>query len=126
MLKLTFLMKRKQGMSFDDFRDYYENRHAPLAAQLCPHLVHYTRTYVTDCQPLARSAQLPDRGFDCITECWYDVEGSWEDRKMDLLPADAFKQLAADEENFLDRRANRLLMTEQAISDPQTLQGNRS
>jgi len=125
MLKLTFLMKRKEGMSPKAFRDYYENNHAPLAATLCPHLVHYTRTYITDWQPLARSAQLPDLGFDCITECWYDVEGTWDERKMDLLPADVFRQLAADEENFLDRRANRLLMTSEEENDPATLLGNR-
>lgn len=125
MLKLTFLMKRKQGMSFEAFRDYYENNHAPLAADLCPHMVRYTRTYLTGWQPLARSAQLPDPDFDCITECWYDVEGTWDERKLDLLPAEVFKQLAADEENFLDRRANRMVMCETEESEPGTLLGNR-
>lgn len=125
MLKLTFLMKRKQGMSFEAFRDYYENNHAPLASRLCPHLVRYTRTYLTGWEPLARSAQLPDPDFDCITECWYDVEGNWEERKMDLLPAEVFKQLAADEENFLDRRANRMVSTQQHESEPRTLLGNQ-
>jgi EthD domain len=124
MLKLTFLMKRKPGMSLAAFRDYYENNHAPLASQLCPGMVRYTRTYIVDWQPLARSAQLPALDFDCITECWYDVEGTWEERKADLLPPEVFRQLAADEENFLDRRANRLLMAEQVVSDPETLQGN--
>jgi len=124
MLKLTFLMKRRQGMSFEDFRNYYENRHAPLAASLCPNLVRYTRTYLTGWEPLARSMQLPEPGFDCITECCYDVEGSWEERKADLLPADVFRQLAADEENFLDRRANRLVMTQQEESRPETFLGN--
>jgi len=125
VLKLTFLMKRKEGMSFEAFRDYYENNHAPLAASLCPHLVKYTRTYITGWQPLARSAQLPEPGFDCITECWYDVEGTWDERKMDLLPAEVFKQLAADEENFLDRRANRMVSTELETSESDTLLGNR-
>jgi len=125
MLKLTFLMKRKQGMSLDAFRDYYENNHAPLAAGLCPHLVRYRRTYVTDWEPLARSAQLPELSFDCITECWYQVEGTWEERKMDLLPPDVFRQLAADEENFLDRRANRLVTTQQDESRPERLLGNQ-
>jgi len=35
MLKLTMLMKRKPGMSFADFRDYYEGQHAPMASRLC-------------------------------------------------------------------------------------------
>ena len=126
MLKLTFLMKRKQGMGFDAFRDYYENNHAPLAATLCPHLVRYRRTYLTGWESLARSAQLPDPDFDCITECWYDVEGTWDERKLDLLPAEVFRQLAADEENFLDRRANRLVATEQIESEPDTLLGSKS
>jgi uncharacterized protein (TIGR02118 family) len=125
MLKLTFLMKRKPGMSPEAFRHYYENQHAPLAARLCPGLVRYTRTYIADCQPLARSAQLPALDFDCITECWYDVEGSWEERKVDLLPPEVFRQLAADEENFLDRRANSMLLTQQEVSDPQSLAGHR-
>lgn len=124
MLKLTFLMKRKQGMSFADFRDYYENRHAPMAAAECPGLVRYTRTYVTEMIPLSRRAQLPELDFDCITECWYDVEGSWEERSKDLLPPEVFKRMAADEENFLDRASTRLLLTEQSESAPGTLCGN--
>src|SRR5690606_4736050 len=113
MLKLTFLMKRKPGMSFADFRDYYETRHAPLASALCPSLVRYTRTYVTDCIAMSRSAPASEPDFDCITQCWYDVEGGWEERSKDLLPPDVFKQMAADEENFLDRARTRLLITEE-------------
>ena len=68
---------------------------------------------------------MPALDFDCITECWYDGEGSWEERKVDLLPPEVFRQLAADEENFLDRRANRMLLTQQEVSDPQSLAGHR-
>lgn len=87
--------------------------------------MRYRRTDLTGWEPLARSAQLPDPDFDCITKCWYDVEGTREQRKMDLLPADGFRRLAADEENFLDRRANRLVATEPIESKPETLLGNR-
>lgn len=126
MLKLTMLMKRKPGMSFADFRAYYETRHAPLASALCPNLVRYTRTYVTQCIPMSRRAPAFEDDFDCITECWYDVEGGWEERAKDLLPPDVFKQMAADEEHFLDRTRTRLLITEEAESPAETLAGNRA
>ena len=125
MLKLTFLMKRKPGMSFADFRDYYESRHAPMAAELCPNLVRYTRTYITDSMPLSRRADLSELDFDCITQCWYDVEGSWEERSKDLLPPDVFKRMAADEENFLDRTRTRLLLTDEEESPAEMLAGNK-
>ena len=124
MLKLTFLMKRKSGLSFAEFRDYYENHHAPMAAALCPNLVRYTRTYVTECIALSRRAPSSNVDFDCITECWYDVEGGWEERSKDLLPPDIFRQMAGDEENFLDRAATKLLITEQEESPAKSLAGN--
>lgn len=116
MLKLTFLMKRKAGLTPAQFRDYYENHHAPMAAAECPNLVRYTRTYVTDMIPMSRRAQATELDFDCITQCWYDVEGGWEERSKDLLPPEVFKRMAADEENFLDRASTRLLLTEECES----------
>lgn len=126
MIKLTFLMKRKDGMSFADFQRYYEENHAPLAAAQCAGLVRYRRTYVTGTQPMARNPSASEAGFDCITECWYDVEGSWEERSRDLLPPDVFRRMAADEENFLDRSATRLLFVEECESTAETLAGNRN
>lgn len=126
MLKLTMLMKRKPGMSFADFRDYYETRHAPLASALCPNLVRYTRTYVMESIPMSRRAPPSETDFDCITECWYNVEGNWEERSKDLLPPEIFKQMAADEENFIDRTRTRLLITEIEESPAETLAGNQA
>jgi uncharacterized protein (TIGR02118 family) len=44
MVKLTITLSRKDDMGFEAFREYYEEEHAPLAAQL-PGLQEYTVTF---------------------------------------------------------------------------------
>lgn len=39
-------MKRKPEMSTQEFRDYYDNHHAPLAAKSSSALWPYVRTYL--------------------------------------------------------------------------------
>ncbi|MFT5417340.1 MAG: hypothetical protein ACI915_003677, partial [Gammaproteobacteria bacterium] len=36
MFKVIILIKRKNGMSVEEFRNYYEAKHAPLGASKIP------------------------------------------------------------------------------------------
>jgi EthD domain len=53
--KILLFMKRRAGMSVEDFRDYYENHHVPLVTKGAPSLGRYVRRYI---EPLAH----PDTG----------------------------------------------------------------
>jgi uncharacterized protein (TIGR02118 family) len=61
MIKFVALIKRKEGLTRQEFRDHYENVHAPLAME-CYGFSHYVRNYVVTVEG------APDSGFDVVTE----------------------------------------------------------
>ena len=46
MVKLIFLFRRKSGTTFQQFREYYEHNHVPLAVRLLPYFKSYKRNYI--------------------------------------------------------------------------------
>jgi EthD domain len=110
MIKVVLLVRRRPGLSREEFRAHYEGTHAPLAARSLAHLSGYTRNFVTG----------PDNGADpdCITEFWYELEPPWS-RARELVADDAIRaMLAVDEARFMDRGSMRTLIVEECASAP--------
>jgi uncharacterized protein (TIGR02118 family) len=116
MIKLMLLLTRKPGMSFADFRDYYEDHHVRLATSFATPLVRYKRNYID-------AAVLGAPGCDCITEVWYDVPGTWEEQRSRIVSPEMSARIAADEEKFLDRQATRIVVVDEVESGADTLFG---
>jgi uncharacterized protein (TIGR02118 family) len=115
MFKLIIMAKRRPGMSMDEFRDYYEKRHAALVRNITPMMRRYRRNYLT---PLSSAlAAGEDAPFDCVTEAWFDSEGDFQ-RSLQSLVADTEKTtaLAKDEENLFDRSTIRIFTALEAES----------
>jgi uncharacterized protein (TIGR02118 family) len=119
MIKLTMLIRRKQGMTRAQFREYYETRHIPLAEAHTPHLVGYKRNFIVG--QFAGEDQ-----FDCITEFWFDVEGDYAELRGALFPPEVTALMAEDEANFIDRSKSQLFLIEETASPPENLLGNRA
>jgi uncharacterized protein (TIGR02118 family) len=117
MIKLMLLLTRKPGMSFAEFRDYYESRHVPLASSFATPLLRYKRNYV-------EATMLGAPECDCITEVWYDVGGQWQEQRSRIVSPEMSALIAADEENFLDRPATRIVVVEESESIPESLPGS--
>ena len=67
MVKQMFLIKRKEGMSHDDFRKYYLEQHAPLVRKAFPEIIRYAINFVHQGK---REAV-----YDAVTEIvWPDFE----------------------------------------------------
>lgn len=97
MLKEMLLIKRKQGLSAEEFRQHYEEVHAPLIMKLCPSVKKYARNYVT----AAVSGENP--GYDCITEVWYEnTDGFKEMGKVYM--SEAGKPIRESEDKFMDSK----------------------
>ena len=126
MVKLMIMLKRKSGMSSEDFRHYYETKHVPLGDKYIGHLlVDYKRHY-----PLAMSAfggneiganekweggrfqpkQAVECGYDVISV--YTLRDPADVQEMTKILSDPVVQrtLAEDESRFLDRAACRMGM----------------
>jgi uncharacterized protein (TIGR02118 family) len=64
MFKAMYLVKRKPGMSYDDYAKHQMEVHAPLA-----HRLPGMRRYHVD---LLRPIDGQDQPFDAIVSVWYD------------------------------------------------------
>jgi uncharacterized protein (TIGR02118 family) len=107
MFKFMVMMKRKPGITREEFRRYYEEVHAPAALKRFP-IRKYVRNYVV-VPPGA-----PEPGFDCITEFWYD---SMEDARS---TARIWKHQGGlgDETSFIDAASEVSFQVEEGVSEP--------
>ena len=112
-VKLVGFVKRKQGMSFEEFQQYYENNHAKLVT-LVPRVQRAFRRYL---QPLV--GQLPHMGkqhgeqdFDAITELWFKNREDLEFAFSRFAEPSIAKIFADDEENLFDRSSARTFVIE--------------
>ncbi len=91
MLKMVFLINRRPDMEAEDFRRYWKETHAPIAAKL-PGLRKYVQNHF---------AAAPDGTppvYDGFAELWWD-----DAEAMEQSMASAEGQAAvADGDNFLD------------------------
>ena len=77
MFKAVVLLKRKAGMTFEDFVNYYESTHAKLGERVVPTAERYIRRYLTPYPtPEPEQGQEPD--YDAITEIWFKDRATFE------------------------------------------------
>jgi len=129
MLKLTFCLRRKPGMSREEFQNYWFNHHAPLVTQFAA--ATGTRQYVqchtreNKLTELIRrgkrgpSGDLPE-GYDGVAQIYWN---SVEDLKSTLNNPgnlEAAKALLEDERKFIDLANSPLWFGEEkiGIGDP--------
>ena len=101
MFKVIVLLKRKKGMSFDEFKRAYEAKHAIVGRSVAPLMRKYVRNFLTPAS--SELAPEGDPPFDCVTEVWYDSEEDYR-RTMEANASDpnAKALLAQDREDFFD------------------------
>ena len=91
-MKVHIWLRRKQGMSDDEFRDYWLSKHAPIARDGYGHLHSYRVGLVT------RVPEGQERPYDGVAEL------TWDDRdgfKADMA-TEAAKRSTKDLANFTD------------------------
>jgi hypothetical protein len=121
MTKIVVLIRRKPELSRGEFRDYYEERHVPLALRFIrPFLLDYRRTYLeseagyADMVSGEDEAPAADGGaYDCITEMWFRDAAALEAMFETLSRPDVRAALTEDENRFLDRESVRVIQCEE-------------
>ena len=91
-VKTIGFMPRRQDMTRESFRAYYEERHAPLAVPLFP-FRRYRRNHLAD--------PSVEPGFDCVSEFWV----ASLQRIGELMGGEVGDTMRTDERNFLDQPA---------------------
>jgi len=105
--KILLFMKRKPGMSVEAFRDYYETRHAPLAAKYASGVKRYVRRYLNP-QPNAETGRLDELPFDVITELWFDNEKIFKGTVAYISTTIMPDEIVEDEKQLFDRSNMRM------------------
>lgn len=96
MVKVISLLKRKDGLTQEEFSRYWEEKHGPLVIRVVPGLKGYIQNH---------PARLPGGGepqIDGVAELWFDSLESWQAAAKFHL-GDGGKVIRDDEEKFLDQ-----------------------
>ena len=73
MPKMVILIKKKPGMSREDFINHYETSHAVLGKRLLGHLwTKYVRNYPVSLMAYQPEENSVDDTYDAVTETWTD------------------------------------------------------
>ena len=109
MVKAVALIKRKPGLSREEFARHYEEVHAPLILKHSPTLKRYVRNHVI----VPAGAEEPE--YDCVTELWYDNMDGYK-ATIDFWLSEAGKVIRDDEDSFLDRSKLAFFLVEEHVS----------
>lgn len=111
-------------MSFEAFREHYENGHALLGEKYFGHLfASYRRNYIPSGTRLLDGTTV-ENAYDCLTELVFrDPEGYLELKRIASQP-DVYRALVADEELFLDRTVCVNAISQPIESDVERFRGN--
>ena len=117
MFKALFHIKRKPGLSHEQFRHHFETVHVKMAQKYFGHLmIGYQRNYpseVIEGARVNRSERQAD--FDCISE-WMLPDRAAFDQIMAMFADPVIGQeFYEDEENFLDRESTMLVLCDDVV-----------
>ena len=114
--KILMPMKRRPGMSVEDFRAYYEGHHAPMAARYSRGITRYVRRYL-DPHPHPETGPCDELPYDVITELWFEDEaifkGTLAYLTSQIMPAEVIE----DERRLFDRSSFRIVTVVECDTD---------
>lgn len=119
MMKMIALIKRKAGLSSEQFREHYETSHAPLITELLPFFTDYRRNYQDPSlqfHPDHVEAVYQGPDFDVMTEISFASKADYEKMVTALEDPQIAERIRADEEQFIDRASIALYMTEEVVN----------
>lgn len=120
MIKLVFTLRRREGITRDEFQLYWREKHAPLVQRHAAALhirryiqVHLAETDLDEAIAAPRSSQ--PRLYDGVAELWWD---SLEDLSA-VFSTDAgqaaAQELLDDEQRFIDLPRSPLWLGEENV-----------
>ena len=102
MIKAIYLIRRRPGMSYEDFHRYWREVHGAIAARI-PGLRRYVQCHAL---PVAPAIDDP---FDGAAEAWFDDM----DAVRRALESPEYAAARADESRFIDLDRTSLIFTEE-------------
>jgi hypothetical protein len=118
-IKKIVMVRRKAGLTPEEFRDGYENSHSRLAVELFGHLwLSYKRHYLTTGHCFAEGGEDkgPDQvGFDAVSEFVFRDEHAYAE--MTKIRPEDVARLKADEDKWFDLSRSFLMSCDMVEED---------
>lgn len=112
------LLKRKPGISLEEFIERYEREHVPFVEKYASRLRHYSRHYLHPGSHAVHGDVVAEPEYDVITELWYEDRSAFEDQQQGMRDRpEAIAAVVADEEKLFDRAKSRTVYVEDHVSD---------
>lgn len=105
-VKSIDFVKRKEGMSVDDFQKYWKDVHGPLC-NAAPAMRRYVQNHTR--RSIYASGRTPP--FDGVAMTWFDDMQALRD----AAPTPEFERLRVDVQNFVAREKSPFVLTEEHI-----------
>ena len=105
--KILLFMKRRPGMTFEAFQDYYENHHVPLCEKYTSNVSRYVRRFLTP-HPNPETGATEELPFDVITELWFEDEAIFRGTVEYLATSIMPDEVVEDEKRLFDRTKTRM------------------
>jgi uncharacterized protein (TIGR02118 family) len=109
MVKLTCLVRRRAGMSPEEFHRYWREQHGPLVISTASgsHVIRYVQHH----RALEDYTGDDDPGYDGVTEQWF---ANMDEYKAHVAEPD-FARVWADIAKFLDTDRLEFVLTEEPV-----------
>jgi len=117
MIKNIALLKRKDGISREDFIAYYETKHVPLILSLFPDIAKYVRNFLSDEGQRYMFPNASPIDFDVVTEIWLKDRAAYDRFTAIAADPDVMAKVMADEAHFLDSSRSRMFVVEERASN---------
>ena len=107
MIKVIVMVKRKPGISREEFYKYWKNVHGPLVANHIPGLKKYIQNHFID---------MPGQEYegDGFIETWYDDVDSWQ-KSMEHGKTKEAKPLIEDWAKIADMSPPKMWVVEEHV-----------
>ena len=117
MIKLTFCLVRKDGLSRAEFQTYWRETHAPLVASVAEtlNIRRYVQAHTMDDAINAgiRGSRNAPEGYDGVAELWWDSLPSLAAPGATEAGRTAGAMLLEDERKFIDLERSPLFFGEE-------------
>ena len=112
MIKMIITIKRREGMSHEEFAHYQREIHRPLLMAI-PEARQYIRRFVVSYPIPAPDYSGPS--YDSVVEAWFD---SMEDMNALYFSDNFFQKVDPDHSNFMDLSSYGRIVAEEEVVLP--------
>jgi EthD domain len=123
--KVISMMKRNPNVSAEEFKEFYERKHAPAAAKvLVKYCSDYRRNYLSKqfltIDGTVRELQDPQGPdsfpYDIVNEFWFKDKESMDIVFKGFAARDRKAEVETEDQRYLDLDSIRVLIVEEAVS----------